>query len=77
MGVCGTDVSRYLGKFPFFDYPRIGHELGVEVLAVGDGVENVRPATAAPSNPTSTAAPATPAARAKATAAKTSRSSGS
>ncbi len=42
MGICGTDVSCYLGKFPFFDYPRIpGHELGVEVLAVGDGVSNV------------------------------------
>ncbi len=44
MGICGTDVSCYLGKFPFFDYPRIpGHELGVEVLSVGDGVENVKP----------------------------------
>ena len=44
MGICGTDISCYLGKFPFFDYPRIpGHELGVEVLAVGDGVENVKP----------------------------------
>ncbi len=43
MGVCGTDVSCYLGKFPFFDFPRIpGHELGVEVLAIGDGVSNVR-----------------------------------
>ena len=21
MGICGTDVSCYLGKFPFFDYP--------------------------------------------------------
>ncbi len=42
MGVCGTDVSCYLGKFPFFDFPRIpGHELGVEVIAVGDGVDNV------------------------------------
>ncbi len=42
MGVCGTDVSCYLGKFPFFAFPRIpGHELGVEVLAVGPGVENV------------------------------------
>ena len=41
MGVCGTDISCYLGKFPFFDFPRIpGHELGVEVLAVGDGVTN-------------------------------------
>ncbi|TWU04491.1 zinc-binding alcohol dehydrogenase family protein [Stieleria varia] len=42
MGVCGTDISCYLGKFPFFDFPRIpGHELGVEVLAVGDGVTSV------------------------------------
>ena len=44
MGICGTDLSGYLGKFPFFKYPRIpGHELGVEVLAVGDGVTNVKP----------------------------------
>lgn len=44
MGICGTDVSCYLGKFPFFDYPRIpGHELGVEILQVGDAVENVKP----------------------------------
>lgn len=42
MGICGTDISCYLGKFPFFDFPRIpGHELGVEVLAVGEGVTNV------------------------------------
>lgn len=42
VGICGTDISCYLGKFPFFDYPRIpGHELGVEVLEVGPGVENV------------------------------------
>jgi 2-desacetyl-2-hydroxyethyl bacteriochlorophyllide A dehydrogenase len=42
MGVCGTDISCYLGKFPFFDFPRIpGHELGVEVLAIGPGVTNV------------------------------------
>ncbi|MEM1070147.1 MAG: zinc-binding alcohol dehydrogenase family protein [Planctomycetota bacterium] len=44
MGVCGTDISCYLGKFPFFDFPRIpGHELGVEVISVGEGVENVKP----------------------------------
>jgi alcohol dehydrogenase len=44
VGVCGTDISGYLGKMPFFSYPRIpGHELGVEVLAVGAGVTNVRP----------------------------------
>ena len=44
MGICGTDISGYLGKFPFFDYPRIpGHELGVEVLETGSGVSWVRP----------------------------------
>src|SRR5262249_2096107 len=33
-----------LGKMPFYSYPRIpGHELGVEVVAVGSGVEHVRP----------------------------------
>jgi 2-desacetyl-2-hydroxyethyl bacteriochlorophyllide A dehydrogenase len=44
VGVCGTDISGYLGKMPFFSYPRIpGHELGVQVLAVGSGVANVKP----------------------------------
>lgn len=44
VGVCGTDLSGYLGKMPFFSYPRIpGHELGVEVVAVGDGVSAVKP----------------------------------
>jgi 2-desacetyl-2-hydroxyethyl bacteriochlorophyllide A dehydrogenase len=43
MGICGTDYSGYLGKFPFFKYPRIpGHELGVEVIALGNGVENIK-----------------------------------
>jgi len=43
VGVCGTDVSGYLGKMPFIQYPRIlGHELGVEVVAVGSQVTNVR-----------------------------------
>jgi alcohol dehydrogenase len=43
VGVCGTDTSAYLGKFPLFSYPRIpGHELGVEVLAIGSAVKNVR-----------------------------------
>ena len=41
-GICGTDISGYLGKMPFFEYPRIpGHELGVEVVAVGEGVTHV------------------------------------
>jgi alcohol dehydrogenase len=44
VGICGTDYGGYLGKMPFFSYPRIpGHELGVEVLAVGAGVTNVKP----------------------------------
>src|SRR6476659_4810670 len=43
VGVCGTDISGYLGKMPFFSYPRIpGHELGVEVVAIGPGVTQVR-----------------------------------
>jgi 2-desacetyl-2-hydroxyethyl bacteriochlorophyllide A dehydrogenase len=42
VGICGTDLSGYLGKMPFFSYPRIpGHELGVEVVAVGSDVTTV------------------------------------
>ena len=44
VGICGTDFSGYLGKMPFFSYPRIpGHELGVVVLSIGEGVTNVKP----------------------------------
>src|SRR5271167_3755735 len=43
VGICGTDFGGFLGKMPFFSYPRIpGHELGVEVLAVGEGAANVK-----------------------------------
>src|SRR5271154_6005276 len=43
VGICGTDLGGYLGKMPFFSYPRTpGHELGVEVLAVGADVTNVQ-----------------------------------
>ena len=43
VGICGSDISGFLGKMPFYSYPRIpGHELGVEVVSVGDGVDNVR-----------------------------------
>lgn len=43
VGICGTDLSGYLGKMPFFSYPRIpGHELGVEVLEVGPDVASVK-----------------------------------
>jgi 2-desacetyl-2-hydroxyethyl bacteriochlorophyllide A dehydrogenase len=44
VGICGTDISGFLGKMPFYSYPRIpGHELGVEVLEVGPGVANIKP----------------------------------
>ena len=44
VGICGTDLGGYLGKMPFYSYPRIpGHELGVEVVAVGEGVTQVSP----------------------------------
>ena len=43
VGICGTDYSGYLGKMPFYSYPRIpGHELGVEVLEAGPGVAHVK-----------------------------------
>ena len=36
VGVCGTDLHAFRGEQPFFTYPRIlGHELGVEVVAIG------------------------------------------
>lgn len=35
VGVCGTDLHAFKGDQPFFSYPRVlGHELGVEVVAV-------------------------------------------
>lgn len=42
IGVCGTDYHAFRGKQPFFTYPRIlGHELGVEVVAVGSEVHHI------------------------------------
>jgi 2-desacetyl-2-hydroxyethyl bacteriochlorophyllide A dehydrogenase len=36
VGVCGSDIHAFKGNQPFFSYPRVvGHELGVEVVAVG------------------------------------------
>lgn len=44
VGVCGTDIHAFRGEQPFFTYPRIlGHELGVEVADVGDGVTHLKP----------------------------------
>jgi 2-desacetyl-2-hydroxyethyl bacteriochlorophyllide A dehydrogenase len=43
VGVCGTDIHAYRGRMPYLTYPRIlGHELGVEVIATGEGVTGVR-----------------------------------
>ncbi|MEM6633172.1 MAG: alcohol dehydrogenase catalytic domain-containing protein, partial [Bacteroidota bacterium] len=42
IGVCGTDLHAFDGSQPFFSYPRIlGHELGVEVLALGTGTSGI------------------------------------
>lgn len=47
VGICGTDISGYLGKMPFFKYPVIpGHELGVEVIETGADVTNIQPGDA-------------------------------
>jgi 2-desacetyl-2-hydroxyethyl bacteriochlorophyllide A dehydrogenase len=42
VGVCGTDLHAFQGEQPFFTYPRIlGHELGVEVLAVDAAAQDL------------------------------------
>lgn len=52
VGICGTDLHAFEGKQPFFNYPRIlGHELAVEVLSTGDGVEGVKPGDRCAVNP--------------------------
>lgn len=44
IGICGTDIHAFAGRQPYFQYPRIlGHELGVEVEAVGEGVDHLSP----------------------------------
>jgi threonine dehydrogenase-like Zn-dependent dehydrogenase len=44
IGVCGTDIHAFAGRQPFFSYPRIlGHELGVEVIAIGSDVSSIHP----------------------------------
>lgn len=40
VGICGTDLHAFRGRQPFFSYPRIlGHELGVEIVALGADTE--------------------------------------
>lgn len=42
VGVCGTDYHAFHGNQPFFTYPRIlGHELGIEIVAVGTDVHHL------------------------------------
>ncbi len=41
VGICGTDIHAYKGDQPFFNYPRrLGHELGAEVIAMGNSPKN-------------------------------------
>lgn len=43
VGICGTDLHAFKGEQPFFSYPRIlGHELGVEVVALGSTTQPPR-----------------------------------
>jgi len=42
VGICGTDLHAFQGNQPFFQYPRIlGHELGVEIVAVGENAQGL------------------------------------
>ncbi|MDP0501301.1 MAG: zinc-binding alcohol dehydrogenase family protein [Verrucomicrobiota bacterium JB022] len=39
VGFCGSDLSTFQGRNPMVTYPRIpGHEIGAEIVEVGDGV---------------------------------------
>ncbi len=52
VGICGTDLHAFEGTQPFFSYPRIlGHELAVEIMQVGDGVDGLRPGDHCAVNP--------------------------
>ena len=43
VGICGTDLHAFRGRQPFFTYPRIlGHELGVEIVALGSPSESLK-----------------------------------
>jgi len=43
IGICGTDIHAFNGRQPFFTYPRIlGHELGVEVVKLGDDAHDFK-----------------------------------
>ena len=43
VGICGTDLHAFQGVQPFFSYPRVlGHELGVEILHVGENQQGLK-----------------------------------
>lgn len=43
VGLCGSDLNTFRGLNPLVSYPRIpGHEIGGEVVAIGEGVTNCR-----------------------------------
>jgi len=47
VGICGTDLHAFRGSHPFIRYPLIlGHELGVEVVEVGERADDNEPAIA-------------------------------
>lgn len=42
VGICGTDLHAFAGQQNFFSYPRVlGHELAVEVVAIGSTEQQV------------------------------------
>lgn len=42
VGICGTDLHAFAGRQNFFSYPRVlGHELAVEVAAIGPTEQRV------------------------------------
>jgi threonine dehydrogenase-like Zn-dependent dehydrogenase len=51
-GLCGTDLSTFLGKNPLVTYPRvIGHEIAGIVVHAGGALSNVREGTAVAISP--------------------------
>lgn len=43
IGVCGSDIHVYHGKHPYTPYPVIqGHEFSAEIVALGEGVADLR-----------------------------------
>lgn len=44
LGICGSDVGAYKGTNPLVTYPRIiGHEIGGEVLEIGQNEKGIKP----------------------------------